>query len=121
MNRSRSLITGITGMVGSHLADFLLENTDWDIFGMCRWRAPNNETIMISKGTGNAGNYFFHQRKDQRDCFSSDKIAKMDRASFRRGYDVMYLFHFPQPLLGVERFWAPDDFGSRKSGWGWFP
>jgi nucleoside-diphosphate-sugar epimerase len=23
------LITGITGMVGSHLADYLLENTDW--------------------------------------------------------------------------------------------
>lgn len=27
-------------MVGSHLADFLLEKTDWDIFGMCRWRSP---------------------------------------------------------------------------------
>jgi GDPmannose 4,6-dehydratase len=34
------LITGITGMVGSHLADFLLENTNWNIFGMCRWRSP---------------------------------------------------------------------------------
>ncbi|CAK0749161.1 GDP-4-dehydro-6-deoxy-D-mannose reductase [Gammaproteobacteria bacterium] len=36
----KTLITGITGMVGSHLADFLLENTDWEIFGMCRWRSP---------------------------------------------------------------------------------
>jgi GDP-mannose 4,6-dehydratase len=36
----RVLITGITGMVGSHLADFLLENTDWEIFGLCRWRSP---------------------------------------------------------------------------------
>jgi GDPmannose 4,6-dehydratase len=27
-------------MVGSHLCDFLLENTDWDVFGMCRWRSP---------------------------------------------------------------------------------
>ncbi len=27
-------------MVGSHLADFLLENTGWDIYGMCRWRSP---------------------------------------------------------------------------------
>jgi GDP-mannose 4,6-dehydratase len=34
------LITGITGMVGSHLADYLLEHTDWDICGMCRWRSP---------------------------------------------------------------------------------
>lgn len=40
MQKKRVLITGITGMVGSHLADFLLENTDWDIFGMCRWRSP---------------------------------------------------------------------------------
>mgnify|MGYP003110934176 FL=1 len=31
------LITGITGMVGSHLADFLLQNTDWNIFGLARW------------------------------------------------------------------------------------
>ncbi|AOR67553.1 GDP-mannose 4,6-dehydratase [Burkholderia stabilis] len=36
----RVLITGITGMVGSHLADFLLENTDWEIYGLCRWRSP---------------------------------------------------------------------------------
>ena len=34
---ARALITGITGMVGSHLADFLLENTDWKIYGFCRW------------------------------------------------------------------------------------
>tara|TARA_Y100000034_G_scaffold131017_1_gene190832 strand:+ start:117 stop:1124 length:1008 start_codon:yes stop_codon:yes gene_type:complete len=33
----RVLITGITGMVGSHLADYLYENTDWKIYGMCRW------------------------------------------------------------------------------------
>jgi len=31
------LITGITGMVGSHLADYLLANTDWKIYGLCRW------------------------------------------------------------------------------------
>jgi GDPmannose 4,6-dehydratase len=38
--RKRALITGVTGMVGSHLADFLLANTDWDLYGMCRWRSP---------------------------------------------------------------------------------
>jgi len=27
-------------MVGSHLCDFLLAHTDWDIYGMCRWRSP---------------------------------------------------------------------------------
>ena len=35
-----ALITGITGMVGSHLADYLLTETDWDIVGMVRWRSP---------------------------------------------------------------------------------
>ena len=34
------LITGITGMVGSHLADYLLKNTSWKIYGLCRWRSP---------------------------------------------------------------------------------
>ena len=27
-------------MVGSHLTDYLLENTNWDIHGLCRWRSP---------------------------------------------------------------------------------
>jgi GDPmannose 4,6-dehydratase len=34
----KSLITGITGMVGSHLTDFLIENTDWEIYGFLRWQ-----------------------------------------------------------------------------------
>ena len=36
----RALITGISGMVGSHLADYLIDNTDWEIWGMARWRSP---------------------------------------------------------------------------------
>ena len=36
----RALITGITGMVGSHPLDYLLETTEWDIDGMLRWRSP---------------------------------------------------------------------------------
>ena len=44
------LITGITGMVGSHLADYLLENTEWKIFGMCRWRSPlDNIEHLLSR------------------------------------------------------------------------
>ena len=40
MARETALITGFTGMVGSHLADYLLEHTDWDVVGMARWRSP---------------------------------------------------------------------------------
>jgi GDPmannose 4,6-dehydratase len=27
-------------MVGSHLADYLLKKTNWNIYGLCRWRSP---------------------------------------------------------------------------------
>ena len=32
-----AFVTGITGMVGSHLVDYLLDNTDWKIYGFARW------------------------------------------------------------------------------------
>lgn len=35
--RPKALITGFTGMVGSHLADHLLAHTDWDLTGLLRW------------------------------------------------------------------------------------
>jgi GDP-4-dehydro-6-deoxy-D-mannose reductase len=38
--RKCAFITGVTGQVGSQMADFLLENTDWNIFGMMRWLEP---------------------------------------------------------------------------------
>jgi GDPmannose 4,6-dehydratase len=34
------LITGITGQVGSQLADYILENTEYDVIGMMRWQEP---------------------------------------------------------------------------------
>jgi len=35
------LITGITGMVGSHMADFILEHSQNDtVYGLIRWRSP---------------------------------------------------------------------------------
>jgi GDP-mannose 4,6-dehydratase len=37
---TRALITGITGFVGSHLLDFLIDNTDWEIHNLIRWRSP---------------------------------------------------------------------------------
>lgn len=34
--KKRVLITGITGFAGSHLMDYLLENTDYEVYGMKR-------------------------------------------------------------------------------------
>ena len=42
----RVLITGITGFVGSHLADFLL-NKNLEIFGTYRWRSPKDNIKHI--------------------------------------------------------------------------
>ena len=39
---TKALITGISGMVGSHLADYLLDNTDWDI--------PRHDPLAKSAG-----------------------------------------------------------------------
>ena len=48
--RKKAFITGLTGMVGSHLADFILENTDWEIVGLIRWRSPlDNISHLISR------------------------------------------------------------------------
>ncbi|MFQ6059292.1 MAG: GDP-mannose 4,6-dehydratase [Anaerolineae bacterium] len=35
----RVLITGITGFAGSHLAEYLLDRGDVEIYGCCRWRS----------------------------------------------------------------------------------
>ena len=52
--KKRALITGVTGMVGSHMADYLLANTDWDIVGHCRWRsALDNIRHLIARINSN--------------------------------------------------------------------
>ena len=38
--RNNVLITGITGQVGSQLADYILANTVFDVVGMMRWQEP---------------------------------------------------------------------------------
>ena len=74
MARPRVLITGITGMVGSHLADFLLEKTDWDIVGMCRWRSPMDNLEHLTHRI-NAGDRMFLQYGDLRDTMSIRDVA----------------------------------------------
>jgi len=46
-SKPRAFITGITGMVGSHLADYLIAHTDWDIVGLCRWRSPLDNLVEL--------------------------------------------------------------------------
>ena len=46
--KQKALITGITGFVGSHMADYLLKEGH-EVFGLCRWRA-NRENIVQLNG-----------------------------------------------------------------------
>lgn len=59
MTTKVALITGITGMVGSHLADYLLANTDWTIYGMCRWRSPLDNVEHLLSRVNNKDRLFF--------------------------------------------------------------
>jgi GDPmannose 4,6-dehydratase len=57
---TKAFITGITGMVGSHLADYLLENTDWEIHGLLRWRSPLDNIAHLLRFINNKERIFLH-------------------------------------------------------------
>ena len=52
-----ALITGTTGMVGSHLVDFLLLNTDWKIVGLIRWRSPLDNIAHLVAEINKSGRF----------------------------------------------------------------
>ena len=41
------LITGITGFIGSHLADYILDNNLGNVYGIKRWRSPTQNIEHI--------------------------------------------------------------------------
>ncbi len=45
-------------MVGSHLADFLLENTDWDIYGLMRWNEDQENISHLVERINNKNRVF---------------------------------------------------------------
>ena len=47
MNK-KILITGITGQVGSQLADYVLENTSYEVIGMMRWQEPMDNLYHLT-------------------------------------------------------------------------
>ena len=56
----KALITGITGMVGSHLADFLLESTSWEVHGTMRWFEPSKNIEHLSHRINSKDRIFLH-------------------------------------------------------------
>jgi GDP-mannose 4,6-dehydratase len=41
------LITGVTGFVGSHLAEYILEMGGHEVYGLCRWRSPRDNLAKV--------------------------------------------------------------------------
>lgn len=98
MKKTRALITGITGMVGSHLADHLLEHTDWDIFGCCRWRSPlNNVSHLLDRV--NKGDRVFFCDMDLTDSQSVTHAVKEARPD--------YVFHLAAQSYPKTSFTSP--------------
>lgn len=75
------LITGITGMVGSHLADYVLKNTDFDIIGVCRWRSPL-DNISHLMGEANEDRRLKLRYADLNDAFSLQNLFSQHKIDY---------------------------------------
>ncbi len=96
----KALITGMTGMVGSHLADYLLRETDWDIYGMQRWRSPldNIEHLLPAINAGDRVFVRYGDLNDQSSLMSVINEVKPD-----------YIFHLAAQSYPKTSFDAPID------------
>ena len=94
----KALITGITGMVGSHLADFLLECTDWEVYGACRWRSPLDNVEQLIERVN---------RKDRVYFDYADLNDEMSLIAVIRKVKPDYVFHLAAQSYPMTSFSAP--------------
>lgn len=87
-------------MVGSHLTDFLLENTDWEIYGMCRWRSPLDNIAHLIPDI-NAGGRVKLLYGDLHDYVSIHDVVSKARPE--------YVFHLAAQSYPKTSFEAPLD------------
>ncbi len=97
---TKVLITGITGMVGSHLADFLLQETDWDIYGVCRWRSPMDNVEHLLPLVNEKKRLFFEYADLNDDVSLMTVIRKVK---------PQYVFHLAAQSYPMTSFTAPID------------
>lgn len=96
----KALITGITGMVGSHLADFLLEHTDWEVYGVCRWRSPLDNVSHLLDRVNQKNRVFFDYADLNDEVSLITTIAKVKPD---------YVFHLAAQSYPLTSFTAPID------------
>ena len=97
---TRALITGITGMVGSHLADYLLEHTDWEIWGMARWRSPMDNIAHLAQriNTKDRVHLVYGDLRDTISIYNAVKASMPD-----------YVFHLAAQSFPRTSFDSPLD------------
>ncbi len=100
MNKKTAFITGITGMVGSHLAEHLISHTDWDIVGMVRWRSPLENLSKLTNEI-NKDRRIRLVYADLKDSISINK-------SFRE-CNPDYVFHLAAQSYPLTSFDSPVD------------
>lgn len=87
-------------MVGSHLADYLLEHTDWDVWGMCRWRSPLDcvEHLLPRVNRGDRVFFVHGNLADSSSLFRALQAARPD-----------YVFHLAAQSFPRTSFDAPEE------------
>jgi GDPmannose 4,6-dehydratase len=87
-------------MVGSHLADFLIEKTDWDIYGMCRWRSPlDNVSHLLDRAN----------RKDRLTFLTGDLGDYVSLQNVIEAARPDYVFHLAAQSYPLTSFTSPLD------------
>lgn len=79
-DKPKALITGITGMVGSHLADYLIAHTDWEVYGLCRWRSPldNVQHLLDHANRGDRVHFLYGDLNDYASLQNGVESVKPD-------------------------------------------
>lgn len=100
MKKKVAFITGITGMVGSHLSEFLFQNTDWEIVGMIRWRSSLNniKNLISSINTTSRVRLVYADLRDTQSVNEAIKLIKPD-----------YLFHLAAQSYPKTSFISAND------------
>jgi len=95
------LITGISGMVGSHLLDFLLKKTNWNIYGLIRF-SSKLDNIEHHLDRVNKGKRVFLEYGDLTDQVSIRKVIDNTLPK--------YIFHLAAESFPKMSFDAPLKF-----------
>ncbi len=100
-NVTRALITGITGMVGSHLAEYLFDQTGWQIVGLARWRSPLDNLERLATEINRGSNRIRLLYADVRDTLAVRTAVRECKPD--------YIFHLAAQSYPKTSFSSPHD------------